>query len=38
MLAQGNLARARRDHLAARTNLEWAMGIIKAPAVSAPSN
>lgn len=37
MLAQGNLAKARRDHLAAQTNLQWAMGIIKAPAASGPA-
>ena len=30
-LAQGNLAKARRDHLAAQTNLQWAMGTIQAP-------
>ncbi len=37
MLAQGNLAKSRRDHLAAQTNLQWAMGLIKAPAASGPS-
>ncbi len=36
-LAQGNLAKARRNHLAAQTNLQWAMGIIQAPAVSGPT-
>ncbi len=30
-LAQSNLAKARRDHLTAQTNLQWAMGIIQAP-------
>ncbi|MBI4763141.1 MAG: TolC family protein [Deltaproteobacteria bacterium] len=37
MLAQGNLAKARRDHLAAQTNLQWAMGVIQVPASSGPS-
>lgn len=36
-LAQGNLAKARRDHLVAQTNLQWAMGIIQAPAASGPT-
>ena len=30
-LAQSNLAKARRDHLTAQTNLQWAMGTIQAP-------
>lgn len=29
MLAQTNLAKARRDYLAARTNLQWVMGVIE---------
>ena len=37
MLAQSNLAKARRDHLAAQTNLQWAMGIIQAPVISTPA-
>jgi HAE1 family hydrophobic/amphiphilic exporter-1 len=40
MLAQTNLAKARRDYLAARTNLLWVMGVIRPPAevssVNAP--
>ncbi len=31
MLAQTNLAKARRDHLAAQTNLQWVMGTLRAP-------
>ena len=27
-LAKGNLAQARRDYIVARTNLDWAMGIL----------
>jgi outer membrane protein TolC len=37
MLAQSNLAKARRDHLTAQTNLQWAMGILQTPAATAPS-
>ncbi len=33
-LAQGNLAKARRDYLVAQTQLEWVMGTIKAPGLS----
>ncbi len=35
-LAQSNLAKARRDYLAAQTNLQWAMGTIQAPAIPSP--
>ncbi len=35
-LAQSNLAKARRDHLAAQTNLQWAMGTIQAPSIPSP--
>ena len=31
--SQLSLARAQKDHLAAQTNLQWAMGIIQAPAI-----
>jgi HAE1 family hydrophobic/amphiphilic exporter-1 len=34
-LAQSNLAKARRDYLVAKANLEWVMGTIQAP-VSSP--
>lgn len=37
MMAQSNLAKARRDHLAAQTNLQWAMGTIQAPVISPPA-
>ena len=33
-LAQGNLAKARRDYLVAQTQLEWVMGTIKAPGLA----
>ena len=36
-LAQSNLAKARRDHLTAQTNLQWAMGTIQAPVNPSPS-
>jgi HAE1 family hydrophobic/amphiphilic exporter-1 len=36
MLAQSNLAKARRDHLTAQANLHWVMGTIQAP-VSPPA-
>jgi len=35
MLAQSNLTKARRDHLTAQTNLQWAMGTIQAPVSSS---
>jgi outer membrane protein TolC len=34
-LAQSNLAKARRDHLTAQTNLQWAMGTIHAPLIAS---
>ncbi len=37
MMAQSNLAKARRDHMTAQTNLQWAMGIIQAPSAPGPS-
>jgi len=37
MLAQSNLAKARRDHLAAQTNLQWATGIIQVPSIPSPT-
>jgi outer membrane protein TolC len=35
--SQLSLARAQRDHLAAQTNLQWAMGVIQAPTVPLPT-
>ena len=36
MMAQSNLARARRDYIVANTNLQWVMGTLKAPGITSP--